>query len=338
MKVNEELHKRIQLYIRGEMSGSDAHAFEKEMLEDPFLADAVEGLMLHKQEDIHEDIQSLNAVFASPKRQNYGYFKIAALLFFLLCSGLVIWLRIQTPATNLHEQSQEIPAETIVPETLEPEKEITYAQTIDRSKENIAIPKEKAHSDWKQEAITMQSTAPKASPGEVVTDAWDSSNSNEWIQADDMNAASGAETGFMNLLENPDVSEKLLAWAQEFQEPELKAEISYSRKAKARSAEKIEKLQTESPAEIPMQNKDTDLTPPSRTMIIKLIRDGHYELAQKEILRMDSYYPDEALVPVLQAALYSKEGKKDLARKVLKKLNSTPYKSKAEALIQDLKE
>src|SRR5687768_1329127 len=48
----------IQRYLRGEMSAEEMHAMETAALDDPFLADAIEGFELAIKDDDKESLQS----------------------------------------------------------------------------------------------------------------------------------------------------------------------------------------------------------------------------------------------------------------------------------------
>lgn len=51
----------IERYLRGEMTSSEMHALEKKALEDPFLADALEGAQSVTSDDLSFDMQALQA-------------------------------------------------------------------------------------------------------------------------------------------------------------------------------------------------------------------------------------------------------------------------------------
>lgn len=56
--MSEKSHD-IERYLRGELTPAEMHALEKQALDDPFLADALEGAAQFSQNDLNSDLQSL---------------------------------------------------------------------------------------------------------------------------------------------------------------------------------------------------------------------------------------------------------------------------------------
>src|SRR5690349_16215045 len=54
-----DLRNDIEKYLRGELSPTERHALEKRALNDPFLADALEGAESIAMEDFSGDLKSL---------------------------------------------------------------------------------------------------------------------------------------------------------------------------------------------------------------------------------------------------------------------------------------
>lgn len=114
----------IRRYHAGAMSPAEMHAMEKAALEDPFLADALEGFVYSK--DMNAELASLRntlqektdrKVVAMPvRRKNYGWMRIAALFIVFAAAGWVIFrmntggekeLAIQkAPAGTMADQKQ----------------------------------------------------------------------------------------------------------------------------------------------------------------------------------------------------------------------------------------
>lgn len=61
----------ITRYLSNQMNDRERHAFEKRMLNDPFLAEAVEGAETIRPEEFREDLQSLNQRLTS--RREYAW-------------------------------------------------------------------------------------------------------------------------------------------------------------------------------------------------------------------------------------------------------------------------
>ncbi len=141
----------IRRYHSGEMPKAEMHAMEKAALEDPFLADAMEGYPLTP--DFEGDIRAIQArmnektsrkVVPIGKGMDYRWMRIAALFMVMAVAGWLIFrsgtndnkLATQNaPAENnvvLHEGKTEVPAASPVTDT--PAEE-TYVPV----KENVTI-------------------------------------------------------------------------------------------------------------------------------------------------------------------------------------------------------
>lgn len=99
----------IQLYLSGKMPKAEMHVFEEAMMNDPMLADAVDGYRFAMEEtDVANDLthlaQKINTVTAAPAKVVKGSFKqwlsIAAGLLVLLSTSVVLY-RIFYQATEI---------------------------------------------------------------------------------------------------------------------------------------------------------------------------------------------------------------------------------------------
>jgi hypothetical protein len=97
----------ISRYHSGAMSQAEMHAMEKAALEDPFLADALEGFvystnMNAELAELHGKLQEKtdSKVVAMPvRRRNYGWMRIAALFIVFAAAGWIIF-RMNTKGEN----------------------------------------------------------------------------------------------------------------------------------------------------------------------------------------------------------------------------------------------
>lgn len=120
----------IQKYLRGELSAPEMHRLEKAALEDPFLADALEGMEIHHslpsapsfQEDMNELQQRLNdRVAQKDSRSVLSFFrpawKIAAVIILLVGLSLTAWFTFlnQTGREPLSMVSQKSAHRSIAP-------------------------------------------------------------------------------------------------------------------------------------------------------------------------------------------------------------------------------
>jgi hypothetical protein len=91
----------IEKYWKGELSANSMHAMEKAALDDPFLADALDGYkssVLHQKESVRSDVASLSKrlqeriekdkVISLPRNRS-GWWKIAASLIILIGGGVL---------------------------------------------------------------------------------------------------------------------------------------------------------------------------------------------------------------------------------------------------------
>lgn len=90
----------IQLYLSGKMAAAEMHAFEEAMMNDPMLADAVDGYRIAMEEtDVNNDLahlsQQINTTKAASAKVVQGSFKqwmsIAAGLILLLSTSVVLY-------------------------------------------------------------------------------------------------------------------------------------------------------------------------------------------------------------------------------------------------------
>lgn len=84
-------HIDILRYLRGEMSQAEAHVFERKALDDPFLADALEGAELIGVDQFEKDLITVNNSFNKSKRTPFSFLKIAAVIALLILGGFSIW-------------------------------------------------------------------------------------------------------------------------------------------------------------------------------------------------------------------------------------------------------
>jgi hypothetical protein len=87
----------IQRYLAGNMSAEEMHGLEKAALEDPFLADAIEGMRLsmdkHGAAAFDRDVTELRGRLAKRTNRNAGlWWKVAALLLVVATGVAVTWM------------------------------------------------------------------------------------------------------------------------------------------------------------------------------------------------------------------------------------------------------
>lgn len=117
-KNNQFTARDIERYYSGEMSAPERHALEKAALDDPFLADALEGLTFTST--VNDDLQKIkNRLLQKTGRkkivpiQKYQWLKIAAVLLVVAGGGLLAY-NILSPenksiAQNTGKENQIVP-------------------------------------------------------------------------------------------------------------------------------------------------------------------------------------------------------------------------------------
>lgn len=112
----------IERYHKGLMTAAEMHAMEKAALEDPFLADAMEGYSYTDEaaaelEDIRSRLDkrvSKGAKVVSIGKSRYNWLKAAAVLVIIAGGAFMAYLQMkQTPANNDLAKQEEIKAITI---------------------------------------------------------------------------------------------------------------------------------------------------------------------------------------------------------------------------------
>jgi len=119
--INYSAHD-IERYLNRQMNAAEMHAFEKAMMDDPFLADAVDGYRsMPAAQSIQSDLAELQQRI-NPKKENgkvvSGFFRpwlqMAAVAVILLSAGFVLYRFLNKPVTN------EIIAVTEAPKAVPP--------------------------------------------------------------------------------------------------------------------------------------------------------------------------------------------------------------------------
>jgi TonB family protein len=107
----------IEKYLKGELSPAERHALEKKALDDPFLADALEGAEQLQADTFSSDVAELNEVLTKKQKASLWIWpmRIAAGLVFILVSTIIVW-----QATKVTETTQPITYQNQEQETSAP--------------------------------------------------------------------------------------------------------------------------------------------------------------------------------------------------------------------------
>lgn len=119
-------HKHdIEKYLRGELTPAEMHALEKAALDDPFLADALEGAEQLSASQFSTDVAELNQKIKQKQRISPWVLRIAASIAVVFVSIMAIWFFLeQEPVQDLAIQKQATPqeekADDVTPQDNEP--------------------------------------------------------------------------------------------------------------------------------------------------------------------------------------------------------------------------
>lgn len=123
----------IERYIKGELTPAERHALERKALDDPFLAEALEGAELIKTDEFAGDVAELQKKLAGKKIIPFWMWpaRIAAGLAIILVSGYIVWgVLDEDPAQDLALRKNETAAPPIpAGDSIAPAKEILSAPT-----------------------------------------------------------------------------------------------------------------------------------------------------------------------------------------------------------------
>lgn len=95
----------IEKYLKGELSPAERHALEKKALDDPFLADALEGAEQLQANTFSSDVAELNEALTKKRKASLWIWpmRIAVGLLLILVSTIIVW-----QATEVTETTQPI--------------------------------------------------------------------------------------------------------------------------------------------------------------------------------------------------------------------------------------
>lgn len=125
MSEDKNHSEALKRYLKGQMSPSEAHAFEREALDDPFLSDAIEGYEQSGTEAF-DDLQSLKVKLAPQTKKKFAWVRIAASVALLLTATFVIYYLQDSVAPEKELAMEEAPTEEnaeLVPDTIKIDSE-----------------------------------------------------------------------------------------------------------------------------------------------------------------------------------------------------------------------
>jgi len=122
--INPYTAADIQRYLNGNMSATEMNAMEKAALDDPFLADAIDGmeqtLQLHDSSVIDTNLQEIRSAVAEKIKPSSGkirsmvWWRMAAAALVVVVAGLFLWNNLNDK-DNVSAQQKDIAAVQTVP-------------------------------------------------------------------------------------------------------------------------------------------------------------------------------------------------------------------------------
>jgi TonB family protein len=175
----------IEKYLKGELTPAQMHALEKEALQDPFLADALEGIQPLEPKDFSEDVHDLQAALSRriQKKNTSGLgwvTRIAAGLIVLAVSTYLIFVitdRREKSSENLalNKQQQAVPEtgiKTETPESVAEKKEEDASSSDVRGKEKSQeVTRSQSGEGERRDSKPLSREAQPPQPKEKVTPA-----------------------------------------------------------------------------------------------------------------------------------------------------------------------
>src|SRR6476661_6696579 len=99
----------IERYLKGKMSAKEMHDVEKAALQDPFLADAIEGFSNASFEESNKHLNEITAALQTKKEEtkvvsfpskNFYWRRVAAIIIFVAGVGAASWYIIGSNNTS----------------------------------------------------------------------------------------------------------------------------------------------------------------------------------------------------------------------------------------------
>lgn len=164
-------HNDIQRYLQHKMSPQEMHAFEKALMSDPFLADALDGFLPADANLTEKHLAEIESSITGQKEkakvvpmplQKKAWWKVAAIVFFIAAGGAFFYSLVTTSDNEKNIAHQETPPKAaekvMITDSIGPvEKPVAQ---VDISPKKILFDKHRSPiiADTKEAPIAMQST------------------------------------------------------------------------------------------------------------------------------------------------------------------------------------
>lgn len=168
MSEDKNHSEALKRYLKGKMSPSEAHAFEREALDDPFLSEAIEGYEKSGTEAL-DDLQSLSDKLTPQAKKKFPWIRLAASVALLLTATFVIYFlqdsvapkkEIAMEKAPIEETSEEL-ADTIQVTSEDESEEVEPEPNPRQEDENtqLAIIEEPVDDSDSRQVAVLQSTS-----------------------------------------------------------------------------------------------------------------------------------------------------------------------------------
>lgn len=174
--MSERSHD-IEKYLRGEMSPAEMHALEKRALDDPFLADALEGASQFQNNELSADLQSLQKALNERVEEKkvislWGWtMRIAAGLILVVVSTVVIININKDPESKNVAMTEKEDVDTLQSSAGTPNAAASQGDTSHASERDLLALDQKAKDEERAENKPKTAARESTQPGEQIASA-----------------------------------------------------------------------------------------------------------------------------------------------------------------------
>ncbi|MEQ9468742.1 MAG: TonB family protein [Ekhidna sp.] len=187
MSTDKNHSEQFERYLKGQMSPEEAHAFEREVLDDPFAQEALEGYEAQGAETIN-DLEKLRSQ-AFSKKKTFPFIRIAAAVALLIVGSFTVYFFIDQVGNEQLAMEKESPEEMTqqpAPDTTKSVPKITTEEeSIKPAEEVVDKPKLVAEVPPRKEETPKSEIATEEEPAEETDNRGAGMMADNAIQDDD---------------------------------------------------------------------------------------------------------------------------------------------------------
>ena len=135
MSNNKNHSEQFERYLKGQMSPQEAHAFEREVLDDPFAQEALEGYESQGANAVH-DVEQLRSRIQGKQKNTWPWMRIASVIALLIVGSFTVYFftdqiegeQLAMEEESIEELSQSSPKSDTI--RIDSKKEIQVAEDI----------------------------------------------------------------------------------------------------------------------------------------------------------------------------------------------------------------